>query len=149
MAWFRKIGSLISLSVLVLVLLQAHPETRADGTKSSDLMLVENGQPKAVIVVTADVLERVETIGLQQAEPQSRVDKLAWAAKDLRDYLEKISGAKLLIVADSASIPGGVRILVGRSALTAPFENKIPQGLTPLREEEGALLLADGQTLVL
>ena len=116
---------------------------------TTGLILVESGQARAVIVVAADVVERVESIGLEQAEPLSRIDKVAWAAKELRDYLGKIAGVKLPIVADAAAGDSGVRILVGRSALTAPFEGKIPQGLTPQREEEGALLLAEGQTLLL
>lgn len=149
MTRFRQFRSSSPRSVFVLLLLILHQATQAEEIKPADLVLVENGKPNAVIVVAADVLERIETIGLEQAEPQSRVDKVAWAAKDLRDYLEKISRVRLPVVADSAPIPSEVQILVGRSARTARFEEKIPRGLTPLREEEGVLLLAEGQTLVL
>ena len=74
--------------------------------------------------------------------------KIAGAARDLQVYVQKITGAKLPIVGDDA-LPAGTVIFVGRSALTKPFDAKIPSGLSPRREEEGYLILAKGGRLLL
>ena len=75
--------------------------------------------------------------------------KIAWAARDLQHYIEKMSGAKLPVVADDGPIPGGTRIFVGRRGPTAKYERTIPSGLTNLREEEGYAIITDPGTLVL
>ena len=113
------------------------------------MTLVAEGQPRGVIVVTADAAGAVSTIGLEQANARKLSDKVAWAARDLQEYLEKMSGAKLPVVGDNGSIPAGVRILVGRSALTAKYDQGICSGLTNLRKEEGYAIITDGETLVL
>jgi hypothetical protein len=62
--------------------------------------------------------------------------------------VQKLSGATLPIVAASQPTQGAV-ILVGPSDRTAKLDLKIPAGLTRERAEEGYLLLARGDTLVL
>ena len=113
------------------------------------LLLVENGEPRATIVVSADAANSIATIGLENPDPKLVADKVAWAARDLREYIQKMSGAALPIVSDVEAIPDGPRILVGRSKHTEPFDARIPTGLTPLREEEGYAILTDGDTLLL
>ena len=56
--------------------------------------------------------------------------KVSVAARDLQEYLRKISGATLPIVGDDQK-PAGALILVGGSKLTAERKLKIPEGLTP------------------
>ena len=122
-------------------------------TASAKLTLVEEGQPRAVIVVSADVIESeaIGTIGLDNPDPAERVDKIAWAARDFQHYIEKMSGVKLQVVPDDESLvpPGMTRILVGRSKLTEAYDQKIPSGLTNLREEDGYAILTGRDTLVL
>jgi hypothetical protein len=121
----------------------------APGRLGAAVTLVEKGAPRATIVVakaalTAEPEPKPEKLG----EPQPAANKVAAAARDLQLYLQKISGAKLPIVSDEKD-PGGVVILVGKSALTQAFNAKIPAGLTPAREEEGFILLCQGNRLLL
>jgi hypothetical protein len=113
----------------------------------ADLLLVENGQPRATIVVAQDVLGAAPNDKALNVE-QPRPVKVAAAAQDLQAYLEKMTGAKLPIVGDDQT-PAGALILVGRSRLTAKHDHRIPAGLSPTRDEEGYAILADGDTLVL
>ena len=115
---------------------------------SAHLVLVANSQPRTDIVVAADVIAALPNVSLDNADPSERVDKIAWAAHDLQVYIEKISGAKLPIVSDDEA-DSGQHILVGRSKLTAAYDDRIPSGLTNLREEEGYAILTDAGNLVL
>jgi len=120
------------------------------GCAGADVVLVQDGQPRAVIVVMSEAAPVVATIGQDKADPRELVDKVAWAARDLRDYIEKMSGAKLPVLTDEDPIPAAtIRILVGRSKQTTKYDRTIPSGLTNLREEEGYAILTDGNTLVL
>lgn len=65
----------------------------------AEALLVENGQPRAEIVV---------------AEKPARMAKLA--ARELQSYVEKISGAKLAIV--TAPSPGKPHVFIGHSTHT-------------------------------
>lgn len=111
--------------------------------------LTEDGKPKATIVITKDAVgapPEPKTDLLQVAQPST--NKVAAAALDLQTYIEKMSGAKLPIVSDEKD-PGGAVILVGRSALTKEFDSKIPAGMTPNRNEEGYVIIAKGDRLLL
>jgi hypothetical protein len=113
------------------------------------LTLVEKGVARATIVITKDALKA--PADPKPAEIASEIPlatKTAGAARDLQVYVEKITGAKLPIAGDDA-LPAGAVIFVGRSALTKPFDAKIPSGLTPRRDEEGYLILAKGDRLLL
>src|ERR1051326_2058877 len=115
----------------------------------ASLTLVENGAPKATIVVTKDALTAVpdpKPDAIWGEQPAT--NKSAAAARDVQVYIEKISGAKLPIVSDEKD-PGGILILVGKSALTKPLDAKIPSGQTPPRREEGLLVLTHGNHLLL
>ena len=83
-----------------IALLAALLALSATGTAFAESFLVENGQPRAEIVV---------------AENSPRTTRLA--AAELQRYVEKISGAKLSIVTEpSGKVP--LTIYVGRSAHT-------------------------------
>jgi hypothetical protein len=116
----------------------------------ADVVLVDNGIPKATIVIAkeaigAPVVPTETTVwGIQPAP-----NKIAAAARDLQVYLEKMTGAKLPIVGDDVPAPPGALVLVGRSALTKEFDAKIPAGLTPARNEEGYVIIAGGDRLLL
>jgi hypothetical protein len=111
------------------------------------IQLVKDGKPTATIVVR-DAAQKAmaykPTAGVS-GEPDAKV-KLA--ADDLQKYVQKISGALLPIVAASQATTGPV-ILVGASERTAKLDLKIPTGITRERVEEGYLLLAKGDVLVL
>lgn len=79
---------------------------------AADLVIVQDGQPKATIVIAQDA-------------PESIRQKLQTAAEELQTYLQKMSGATLTIVDDSQNPPGAL-ILVGRSRLTDPSGHRHP-----------------------
>ncbi len=102
---------------------------------AADLVIVQDGQPKATIVIAKEAPDPVR-------------QKLQTAADELQTYLQKISGAKLPIV-DDAQNPAGALILVGRSRLTDALGIAIPAGLTPARREEGFVIACRGDRLLL
>jgi hypothetical protein len=111
--------------------------------------LVRDGQSQATIVVSKDALTAPPEPKLAElTAEQPAAHKVAAAAHELQDYVRKISGATLPITGDDRE-PAGNVILVGRSALTKPFDAKIPSGLTSARAEEGLLILCQGKRLVL
>jgi len=95
------------------------------------LTLVDNGTPKATIVLSAQANEKAK-----------------FAAQELQTYIAKISGATLPIASD-ADNPQGALILVGKSKLTDAMKVKIPSGLTNARREEGFTMVCQGNRLVL
>jgi hypothetical protein len=114
-----------------------------------DVTIVENGVPKATIVISKSAIGAItepteQTIWLPQQAP----NKIAAAARDLQLYIEKMSGAKLPIAGDDQPLSGNL-ILVGRSNYTKPFDKKIPSGLTPVREEEGFVIIVQDNIIVL
>lgn len=111
------------------------------------MTLVKDGKPLATIVVSEAALNAkpyTPNIGVK-AQPEQKV-KLA--AEDLQRYVEKITGAKLTIAADSGAAAGPV-VLVGASKSTEPLKLNIPSGLTSNRMEEGYIISARGDRLVL
>ena len=128
-----------SLIVLMFVVLLCGPRTRAA------TVLVKDGQAKSSIVVRASAMV---------AEPHplnitgTADQKVQLAAGDLQEYIRKISGATLPIVADDAQVDGAV-VLVGRSRRTEALGVSIPAGLTPDRREEGFVIHCRGNTLLL
>lgn len=81
--------------VLLMLVLSAPAAEGVDAIQAASMTIVEDGKPMAAIVVSPDANEVVKP-----------------AVADLQAYIEKISGAKLLI-ADSPDVPGNL-ILVGR-----------------------------------
>ncbi len=150
----RTPKSLISAGLLAGLAVLAGAEPRpvdrpVEESRGPHLTLVEKGVAKATIVVRKDAVgapadPEAAKVGGEVPLPT----KIAGAARDLQVYLQKISGAKLPIVGDDLNPPGTL-ILVGRSALTKPFDSQIPSGLTPQRAEEGFLILAKGDRLLL
>jgi hypothetical protein len=119
------------------------------GTARSAVTLVRDGKPTAVIVVAKAALTASTDLKPEKIHDiQTVASKTAAAARDLQVYVEKITGAKLPIVGDDKE-PTGDAVLVGRSAFTKPFDAKIPSGLTPVRNEEGLLILCRGNRLLL
>ncbi len=119
-----KVVAIFSIGALAFLTISAP-------TQAKDLVLVEKGQPEAVIVTAEGASEKARL-----------------AAEDLQTYLRKMTGANLEIVFDSAS-PKGAAILVGQSKLTRAMKAKIPEGLSHARREEGFLILCKGSRLVL
>ena len=113
----------------------------------SAITLTQDGKPTATIVISDDALAAPAYVPAVGSSPPA-AQKIKLAATELQRYVEKLSGAKLPIVAASAATTGAV-VLVGASARTDALALKLPAGLTPERREEGYLILAKGDTLVL
>jgi hypothetical protein len=114
---------------------------------ASAITLVKDGQPAATIVVSKAALNATAPKprrGLK-IEP---AQKARLAAEELQRVIEKMSGARLPIVGEDDAVQGPV-VLVGSSRKTDPLKLDIPAGLTTERKEEGYLISAKGNTLVL
>lgn len=112
----------------------------ATATMAQAVTLVKNGAPQATIVVAKAALE-------PRAEDKA-AQKINVAAHDLQTYIQKMSGATLPLVADDAATTGTV-ILVGKSSRTGKYNNAIPDGLTPQRNEEGFVIQGGRDYLIL
>ena len=104
--------------------------------QAAPLTLVENGQSRATIVVAAN-------------EPKA--DK---AAQEIQKYIEKLSGAKLLLVKEGEAVSTPISILVGHTVAAQKLGVKIPAGFNPaIRpeafEEEGFVIKTTGQNLII
>ncbi|NQU11281.1 DUF4838 domain-containing protein [bacterium] len=104
--------------------------------KAAPLTLVENGQPRAAIVVAA-------------GEP-----KAEQAAAEIQKYVEKMSGAKLPIVKEGEPVNAPVSILVGHTAAAKKLRVEVPAGFNPAVrpeafEEEGFVIKTKGNNLVI
>ena len=107
----------------------------ASSLLAEPLTLVENGQPRATIVVA---------IGEPKAEK---------AAADLQKYIEKMSGARLAIVHEGDAVGSPISIFVGHTATAQKLGVKIPAGFNPaIRpeafEEEGFVIKTAGNNLI-
>ena len=114
---------------------------------ADSITLVENGRRAATIVIRASAIDAPQAsprgIGAGTAD-----QKVNLAARDLQQYICKISGATLPIASDEADVKGAV-VLVGRSKLTESLGLKIPSGLTAQRREEGFVIRTIDDALVL
>lgn len=104
----------------------------------AQLTIVQDGQPRAVIVVEAD-------------QPKAR-----HAAEAIQRYVERMSGATLPIVVEGAAadVKADVRLLVGHTREAAALGVDIPSGYdTTVRddygEEEGYVLKTVGRDVVI
>ena len=102
---------------LVLVLVFLAPASNAE-----QLLLTEDGQPRASIVIPDKPLEMLHGCVIPVKERRSQ----KYAAEELQHYLERASGALLPIVPVSRAPSEGTLILVGRSALSERFGIKAP-----------------------
>ena len=95
------------------------------------MTLTENGQAKATIVVAADAPYKNQL-----------------AAKELKHFLDRISGADFVIKTDDQKV-SGPKILVGQSRYTAKMKLDIPSGQSYEEIKEGFLVKTVGSDLVL
>jgi len=102
---------------------------------ADEMVIVQDGQPRATIVVARDAAE-----GAKQ--------KIQTAAEELQAYVQKISGAELPIVDDGQSVKGPA-ILVGRSRLSDAMGVAIPAGVRSNRRDEGFAIACRGDRLLL
>lgn len=102
---------------------------------NAQITIVENGQPRATIVVAAD-------------EPKADT-----AAAAIQKYVEKMSGAKLPIVKEGDPVGTPASILVGHTQAAAKLGVKIPAGFDEkigpdAFEEEGFVIKTTGRQIV-
>jgi len=109
--------------------------------------IVQDGEPRATIVVREAVLESAP-YRPDRYDAGSPEQKVHLAAFDLQHYVEKITGAKLPIVSDKEEFHRPA-ILVGASEQTERLGVKIPDGFTADRREEEYMILCRDNTLVL
>jgi hypothetical protein len=103
--------------------------------KNRSLTIVDSGQPRATIVVSAENAAAV----IDGDTNNVAAVKVAIAVKDLQEYIEKMSGAKLDVASEEDN-PEGSLILVGKSKLTDAKRIDVPSGLTHERREEGFVI---------
>ncbi len=95
------------------------------------VLLVEKGQPRAVIVVATGASDQVRE-----------------AARLLQEYLARISGARLEIRDEAAPVAGS-QILMGRSEQTRRLGADVPPRITHAMNEEEYIIKTVGNTLIL
>ena len=100
-------------------------------TSASAMTLTENGKAKATIVVAAN------------APYKNRL-----AAKELKHFLDRISGADFVIRTDDQTVRGP-KILVGPSRYTEKMKLDIPSGQSYKETREGFRIKTVGDDLVL
>ena len=100
-------------------------------TTASAMTLTENGKAKATIVVAA------------KAPYKNQL-----AAKELKHFLDRISGADFVIKTDDQQVTGP-KILVGPSSYTAKMNLNIPSGQSYEEIREGFIIRTVGDDLVL
>lgn len=118
---YRALSILLCLSLLVLL----------GASAIADVPIIRDGVP-TVSIVLADA-------------PSAQAQR---AAEVLQTFLERMSGAKLPIVAES-NTPEGARILVGQSKALDMLDVTVPTGFTTAMNEEGYVIKTLGETLVL
>ena len=122
---FRILSKMNMLLVALILFLAAGHVAEAE------LVLVENGEPKATILLGKE--PSAQAIG---------------AAQTLQTYLERISGATLEIRHDNDA-DSGARIFVGRSKAVKRLGVKVPSGFTNQMNEEGFVIKTVKDALVL
>ena len=112
------------------------------------ITLVKDGKPVATILIADDAFAArpARPVAGMSGAPAA---KIHFAALELQRCVEKISGATLPIASAGQPRPAGAIVLVGASPLTESLGLNIPTGLTPERKDEGYIILAKGDTLVL
>jgi len=103
--------------------------------RAEPLTIVENGVPRAAVVVAA-------------GEPKAEE-----AAAEIQRYVEKMSGAKLPILKEGDAVAVPISILVGHTAAAQKLGVTVPSGYNPtIRpeafEEEGFVIKTAGKSLV-
>ena len=101
------------------------------GSGDKVMTVTENGKAKVSIVVAADAPYKNQL-----------------AAKELKYFLDRISGADFVIKTDDQDV-SGPKILVGPSRYTAKMKLDIPSGQSYDEIKEGFLIKTVGQDLVL
>lgn len=113
------------------------------------ITLVQDGQPRATIVIRASALAAKPFTPQYPNAPKVTADmKVRRAADDLQHYIEKMSGATLPIASDAQTVNGPV-VLVGASTRLDALRLNVPHGLTNECNEEGYVIAARGDTLAL
>ncbi|HEX4331483.1 MAG TPA: DUF4838 domain-containing protein [Usitatibacter sp.] len=111
--------------------------------------LVRDGEPRAVIVVSKEAYAAQPWRPVPGPAPAASA-KVRLAAEELQRYVARMSGATLPIVPDGAPGAAGTsRILVGAGNAVAALGVDVPRGLTMERREEGYLIDARSDVLVL
>lgn len=124
----KQLFRLLDMTAL-LAILSAPVLAAPAGT--GDFTLVRDGRPLASIITASNA-------------PKS----VLFAAQELQTFVERLSGARLPIV-NAESAPAGPKVLVGRSALTDALHADIPSGFSRALKEEGFLIRAEPDTLIL
>lgn len=113
------------------------------------IVLVRDGEPRAVIVVSKDAYAAHPWRPAPGPSPAASA-KVRLAAEELQRYVARMSGATLPIVADgSPGAAGTSRILVGVGVAVEALGVDVPRGLTPERRDEGYVIDARRDVLVL
>jgi hypothetical protein len=128
----------------------------AGSLAAAELTIVENGEPRAVIIIEAEAAKPTPDAPDPKRKPVAPpISKNQRAAQAIQAYIAKMSGTNLPIVEEGQPIAGNpvTRILVGHTRAAAKLNVEIPSGFDPtIRreafEEEGYVLKTVGDSLV-
>jgi hypothetical protein len=123
---------------------------------AAGLTLVENGAPRAVILVEAEPVKPAsEAPDPKKKKVEPPLSKNQRAARAIQVYIAKMSGATLPIIEEGQPVEGSpaVQILVGHTEAARKLGVKIPGGFNPairpeIFEEEGYVLKTRGTVLI-
>ncbi len=114
----------------------------------SGFTVVKGGVSTSKIVISRSAYD-AKDVKFSRYAKLTPEQKISFAAFDLQNYLEKMSGARIEIIPDDISVSGNV-ICVGASRATEKIKGlKIPSGLTAERNEEGYTIFCRDNVLVL
>lgn len=123
--------------------------------QAAGLTLVKDGMPNATIVVAPEPPPPPAPAGSATKPAPAEKSKWLRAAEAIQTYVEKMSGAKLPIVAEGAPLEGqpAARVLVGPTAAAKKLGKTVPGGFNPairpeIFEEEGYVLKTAGTALI-
>ncbi|HUT57883.1 MAG TPA: DUF4838 domain-containing protein [Phycisphaerae bacterium] len=109
---------------------------------AAPITLVDDGKPVATIVIADDPTAIPVGKGAAKGKPPT----VAYAAEELRRFIEKATGARLEIVPAAKAPATGTLLLVGRSALSEQYKLALPtrpEGLRIIAFPRGVAILGE------
>ena len=132
-------NDLLKLLLGILLVISISEGTIKDKTKPGNIPIVNESGPVAVIIIPDD---------------STKNEKVLEAAKEIQNYIKKMSQVELQIISENEKIPDSIitKIYVGHTRAAKKNKIKIPQGFNPgirpdIYEEEGYVIKTVGNNI--